>query len=44
MKECPLCLRWDCECENLLTKEEFDKLVESTIKLNEKGFRDGRVT
>jgi len=27
MKECPLCLRWDCECEDLLTKEEFDKLV-----------------
>ena len=28
MKDCPLCGRWDCECEDILTAEEYKKLVE----------------
>jgi hypothetical protein len=27
MKDCPLCGRWDCECEDILTPEEYERLV-----------------
>lgn len=36
MADCPLCLRMDCECEDILTKEEFDRLVAEDSK-NETG-------
>jgi hypothetical protein len=28
MEDCPLCGRWDCECEDILKVEEYKKLVE----------------
>jgi hypothetical protein len=26
-KNCPLCGRWDCDCEDVLTPEEYAELV-----------------
>jgi len=27
-EDCPLCGRWDCECEDILSPEEYKRLVE----------------
>lgn len=27
MKDCPLCGRWDCEYEDILSVEEYERLV-----------------
>lgn len=34
MKSCPLCSRWDCECEDILTEEEYKKLVDAENEQN----------
>lgn len=28
MIDCPLCGKWDCDCEDILTEEEYRKLIE----------------
>lgn len=31
-KDCPLCYNWDCECEDILTPEEYQRLVKEEKK------------
>jgi hypothetical protein len=38
MENCPLCYRWDCECEDILSKEEYERLVQEA-KEEDKNFR-----
>lgn len=34
MEDCPLCSWWDCDCEDILSPEEYKKLVNKEIKNN----------
>lgn len=41
LKDCPLCGRWDCECEDILTPEEYKRLVEEESLKQGKGENNG---
>lgn len=32
--DCPLCLSWDCDCQDILSPEEFEELVKEQEERN----------